>query len=167
MVRKMLPKLLYAYVPESFGIVDLEGAKGLPDRIRSQCESIKCAHELSGTYRNHIAQMVDEINQLHPKLEEDLVDALSTLPPILNATRTAEADLLSTMVEASLIKLSLIRTRTHISLYGHASPSRPQANMTRALATAIGKLRAKQRTQEEEEHELDAQLAASSRTWHA
>ena len=58
------------------------------------------------------------------------------------------------------MKLSLIRTRTHLALYGHTSPNRPQATMGRALAAAVEKLRTKERAQVEEEDELDAQLIA-------
>ncbi|EPS94561.1 hypothetical protein FOMPIDRAFT_1081423, partial [Fomitopsis schrenkii] len=138
----------------------LQNASELPERIRSQREAVERERHLADTYREEITQLVQDINQLHPTLDEELIDALSTLPPILNATRTAEADLLSTTIEASLMKLSLIRTRTHVALYGHTSPSRPQATMGRALSVAVDKLRTKQRAQADEEHELDAQLAA-------
>ncbi|KAH9839877.1 uncharacterized protein C8Q71DRAFT_855184 [Rhodofomes roseus] len=138
----------------------LEAASQVPDRIRAQGESLERERKLSEMYQEHISQLVSEINQIHPRLEEDLIEALSVLPSILNDPRTAEAALLSTTIEASLIKLSLIRTRTHVALYGHSSPSRPNATMSRALATAAERLRAKQRTQEEEERELDGQLAA-------
>ncbi|EPS92753.1 hypothetical protein FOMPIDRAFT_1109404, partial [Fomitopsis schrenkii] len=80
---------------------------------------------------------------------------LRCLPPILNATRPAE-----TTIEASLMKLSLIRARTHVALYAHTSPNRPPPTMGRALTTAVDKLRSKQRAQVDEERELDAQLAA-------
>lgn len=108
----------------------------------------------------HICLTRDRATQLHVELEDDLIDALSTLPPILNARSTAEADLLSTTIEASLMTLSLVRTRTHLALYGHTSPSRPQASMRRALAAAMDKLRTKELAQAEEERQLDAQLAA-------
>ena len=108
----------------------------------------------------HICLTRDRATQLHVELEDDLIDALSTLPPILNARSTAEADLLSTTIEASLTKLSLVRTRTHLALYGHSSPNRPQASMSRALAAAMDKLRTKELAQAEEERQLDAQLAA-------
>jgi len=63
-------------------------------------------------------------------------------------------------IETCLLKLSLIRARAHIALYGHASTSRPSATMHQALGAAKEKLRAKQRAQEEEERVLDGQIAA-------
>lgn len=98
--------------------------------------------------------------QIHPRLEEQLLAALATLPPLLDAARTAHADVLALTLEAALLKLSVLRARAHIALYGHAAPTNPRATMARALAAAQEKLRAKQRAQEDEERALDAQLAA-------
>lgn len=156
---------------------DIRDAAEFPERIRSQRDAIEDEHRLADTYSKEITQLVQDINevclrhylcpaypsdaaQLNPRLDEELIDALSTLPPILNARRTAEADLLSTTIEASLMKLSLIRTRTHVALYAHTSVNRHQATMGRALSVAVDKLRTKQLAQDAEEREIDGQLAA-------
>ncbi|KAI0717343.1 hypothetical protein C8Q72DRAFT_891529 [Fomitopsis betulina] len=139
---------------------DIRDAAEFPERIRSQRDAIEDEHRLADTYSKEITQLVQDINELNPRLDEELIDALSTLPPILNARRTAEADLLSTTIEASLMKLSLIRTRTHVALYAHTSVNRHQATMGRALSVAVDKLRTKQLAQDAEEREIDGQLAA-------
>ncbi|KAH9905517.1 uncharacterized protein B0H18DRAFT_909078 [Fomitopsis serialis] len=159
-LKNSLLSITAYYEDAETGAESIEAASSLADRIWSQRDSIERERKLSETCRDRISMLVDEINQIHPRLEDDLVGALSTLPSISNAARTAEADLLSTTIEASLMKLSLMRTRMHIALYGHSSPNRPDSNMNRALATAMEKLRAKARAQEEEERELDGQISA-------
>lgn len=138
----------------------VESAFTLPERIRARKEETSRQRSILAEHRGRVQTLVTQINEIHPRLEEQLLAALATLPPLLDAARTAHADVLALTLEAALLKLSVLRARAHIALYGHAAPSNPRATMARALAAAQEKLRAKQRAQEDEERALDAQLAA-------
>lgn len=137
----------------------LQKATELPHEIQSQRKRLA---EQRAELQAHYARtetLVQDINEIHPRLEDILANALKTLPPVLNAARTARTDVLAMTIETCLLKLSLIRARAHTALYTHASPTNPAATMPRALAAAHAKLDAKRRAQDEEEHALDRQIA--------
>lgn len=100
------------------------------------------------------------VSQIHPRLQKQLVHALTTIPPPLNKKRSAQDDLLSTTIETSLLKLSLLRAQAHQSLYGYRSDVRnPETrNMVTALQTAHSKLQKEALKLDEEERRLDRQL---------
>ncbi|EED80927.1 predicted protein [Postia placenta Mad-698-R] len=153
-------RLLTTVIEESDEKTRIESAFTLPERIRARKEETSRQRSVLAEHRSRVQTLVTQINEIHPRLEEQLLAALATLPPLLDAARTAHADVLALTLEAALLKLSVLRARAHIALYGHAAPSNPRATMARALAAAQEKLRAKQRAQEDEERALDAQLAA-------
>ncbi|OBZ73559.1 hypothetical protein A0H81_06027 [Grifola frondosa] len=136
----------------------LETAIRLHEDIEHQKNRISKQENELQDYQKRIQHLVAEINEIHPRLEDELTNALLTLPPILNASRTAQYELLATTIETSLLKLSLIRARAHSALYGHTSPKNPDATMSRALAAARDKIREKERAQEREEKVLDEQI---------
>ncbi|KZT10086.1 uncharacterized protein LAESUDRAFT_471873 [Laetiporus sulphureus 93-53] len=160
-LKKTLCAMQEYYSDECAGNAEeqLRLAYALPERIRAQQERILQERSAVQDAQAQIHQLVTEINEIHPRLQEQLVEALTTLPPLLNETRATQADVLSATIEASLLKLSLIRTRAYNALYGYISRSDPDCTMNNALLAAHEKLFAKQREQEEEERALDARIA--------
>ncbi|KAK0457738.1 uncharacterized protein EV420DRAFT_475802 [Desarmillaria tabescens] len=104
-----------------------------------------------------------EIREIHPLLQEELVQSLRKWPPILNSQRQAHHDFLATTIETSLIKLSLIRARCHKLLYGFRDDV---DDMPSALMTMHSKLTEEESALEEEEAELDHQLHEYHRLLH-
>jgi uncharacterized protein YlxW (UPF0749 family) len=84
---------------------------------------------------------------------------VATYPPEIHKRRSASNELLAARIEASLIKLSLIRARASKALYDHRSPKNREATMAQALSAAHTKLKADARKMKEEEAALDRQLA--------
>ncbi|KAL1941124.1 hypothetical protein VTO73DRAFT_7336 [Trametes versicolor] len=150
----------------------LQSASQLPDRIRHQRAALTQQHTALQTHRAHVLQLVEQINAAQPALESQLVTALSTLPPHLRATRTAQADVLAATVEAALLKLSLVRARAHRALYSFPSSSsstlpgpasskpNPAKTVGDAVAAAHGALRARAAAQDAEMGAQDGQIAA-------
>ena len=61
-------------------------------------------------------------------------------------------------LETCLLKLSLIRARTHESVYGYSSTTHLDATMEKALGALQEKLAEKRRQQDKEERELDERI---------
>jgi hypothetical protein len=91
------------------------------------------------------------------------VRALTEYPPALNSSRSASNDLLAVTIETSLLKLSLIRARAHITLYGYALPTKPEVNMAQSLSVAFKKGKEDERRLIEEDRALDHELDEYSR----
>ncbi|KAI0743459.1 hypothetical protein C8Q80DRAFT_839699 [Daedaleopsis nitida] len=108
--------------------------------------------------RARVIQLVEKINQAQHTLESKLVDTLTTLPPHLQATRVAQADVVAATIETALLKLSLVRTLAYAALYGHEHPQKPDATVAQAVRAAHEKLRDRQRAQEDEMQRLDRQI---------
>ena len=98
------------------------------------------------------------ISKIHPRLQAELVRALTEYPPVLNSTRSASNDLLAVTIETSLLKLSLIRARAHIALYRYTSSTKPDINMAQALFAASKKAEQDERRLAAEERALDREL---------
>ncbi|KAI0073269.1 hypothetical protein K474DRAFT_1686279 [Panus rudis PR-1116 ss-1] len=130
----------------------------LPESIASQEATISALNNEAKVLRSRLVSLVDEINEVHPRLEKELLTALETLPPILEAERGARYDVLSLTIETCLLKLSLMRARMHQTVYGYTSPKKPDATMARALEAVHHKLQKKREEQEREERELDRQI---------
>jgi hypothetical protein len=62
-------------------------------------------------------------------------------------------------IEASLVKVSLVRAQVLELVYNYSSPKNPELHMRRALSAAHAKLKEDERELEEEEHKLDRELA--------
>lgn len=84
--------------------------------------------------------------------------ALETLPPLLETERSARYDVLAVTIETCLLKLSLMRSRMHSTLYGYKSTKNPEATMSKALNAVHKRLKQKQKEQNNEERELDRQI---------
>ncbi|KAG6852171.1 hypothetical protein C0991_002483 [Blastosporella zonata] len=95
----------------------------------------------------------------HTHLQADLSSLIAKHPPRLNKRRAASTELLAARIEASLIKLSLIRARATQALYDHRSTKNPDTSLAQVLAASHTKLRADEKKMREEEAGLDRQLA--------
>ncbi|KAI0641934.1 hypothetical protein C8Q79DRAFT_929482 [Trametes meyenii] len=155
----------------------LQSATRIPDEVRRRQDALTQKRARLTECRAQVLRLVEQINESHPALEAELATALETLPAQLRATRAAHADVLAATVEAALLKLSLIRARTHRAVYGLAIPpssgssssnlaaSRAAGSQkTRTVADAVAAtheaLLARQRAQAEEMRALDGQLEA-------
>lgn len=83
---------------------------------------------------------------------------LTTIPPQLHATRSAQADVIAATIEAALLKLSLVRARAHRALYGHALPSSSDGTVSRAVTATHNKLKERRRLQDVEMQKLDKRI---------
>ncbi|KAE9399964.1 hypothetical protein BT96DRAFT_919738 [Gymnopus androsaceus JB14] len=131
----------------------------LPDQIHRVLEDIVSLEaDLSSSWSS-AADLITRIEQLHTRLQSDLLDAISTIPSTLNEKRMANDALSAATIEASLVKLSLLRAQSHQKLYGFASGTNPDsATMTSALSIAYAKLKDEARDLVEEEKALDLQI---------
>lgn len=95
---------------------------------------------------------------MHEQLQTELIEAIEKLPPILTAERSAQYDVLALTIETCLLKLSVLRTKTHNAIYNPHPSENSKANMLHALHTYHQRLQSKAKAQETEEAALDAQL---------
>ncbi|CCM06788.1 uncharacterized protein FIBRA_09088 [Fibroporia radiculosa] len=163
--------------PDGDGLLGF--ASGLSDEIRARQKRTFGHESLVRDQHERIQKLVGQINAVRPRTAENkgirifelfvrsryiqvggkLLDALTTLPLLVNATRAVQADVTAISIEAALLKLSILRSRAHIALYGHSSYKAPGDTMNQALAAAHNKLRVRERAQENEEHYLGAKFA--------
>ncbi|TCD61783.1 hypothetical protein EIP91_007961 [Steccherinum ochraceum] len=137
----------------------------LASEIHSQKQRTQETRDTISTTRRNISSLVNEINEIHPRLESNLLALLTAHGPGTHAQRTLRAEVLANTVEACLLKLSLLRYRSYSALYGFSSSSdegeggEGERSMTKALTETHTLLRRKDVAQREEERELDRQLA--------
>ncbi|KAJ8521710.1 hypothetical protein ONZ45_g1604 [Pleurotus djamor] len=149
--------------PEGSTPDDLET---LPSDIQSLKEEItiyKC--EVDAT-RRRIAELAQQLNEVHPLLEEKLLHALDVIPGTVHKQQTAEANLQAATIELGLMKLAYLRSRVSQAIYGVMSSGETGSGstMSEALERANAKLKADARRMDEEERELESQLAAYEQT---
>ncbi|KAJ3862822.1 hypothetical protein EV359DRAFT_65333 [Lentinula novae-zelandiae] len=154
----LIPEFLGDTWP-TLGDVDIP----LLDQIHKEIEDIASLEsELSSTWSSSI-DVISRINELHITLQTELLDAISTIPPALNKKRKADNALSAAVIEASLVKLSLMRAQSHQKFYGYVSKTQPDATMIKALSIAQDKLRDEADDLLEEERALDSQIEAYAR----
>ncbi|GAW08150.1 protein [Lentinula edodes] len=135
----------------------------LLDQIHKEIEDIASLEsELSSTWSSSI-DVISRINELHITLQTELLDAISTIPPALNKKHKADNALSAAVIEASLVKLSFMRARSHQKFYGYVSKTQPDATMIKALSIAQDKLRDEADDLLEEERALDSQIEEYAR----
>ncbi|KAJ7672682.1 hypothetical protein B0H17DRAFT_182311 [Mycena rosella] len=108
---------------------------------------------------DRIEQLIRKIHQIHPRLQQRLAFAVTKFPRNMATRNSANNDLLAMTIEASLVKVSLVRGQTHNTLYDYRFSKNPEFNMKRALVAAHAKLKEDERKMEEEEGALDRELA--------
>ncbi|KAM5532359.1 hypothetical protein V8D89_013953 [Ganoderma adspersum] len=136
----------------------IRSATELPDRIREREDALARDRATLQECRTRVLRLIEEINKAHSELEEKLVAAFTAIPPQLHATRSAQADVIAATIEAALLKLSVVRARTHRALYGHALLGDTSATVARAVTAAHAKLKERQRAQDAEMQKLDRQI---------
>ncbi|KAG7444344.1 uncharacterized protein BT62DRAFT_995372 [Guyanagaster necrorhizus] len=135
----------------------------LTQRLRENSEKNGAIREEADNSHRRIEKIMGEIREMHPLLQEELVQSLRKWPPVLNSQRQAHHDFLATTIETFLIKLSLIRARCHQLLYGFKDDGNDMAS---ALMTMHNKLTEEESELEKEEAELDRQLHEYHRLLH-
>ncbi|PIL24991.1 hypothetical protein GSI_12878 [Ganoderma sinense ZZ0214-1] len=136
----------------------VRSATDLPALIRERQDALARDRATLQECRTRVLRLIREINEAYPALEEQLIEALTVIPPQLHATRSAQADVIAATIEAALLKLSVVRARAHRALYGQALPSDPRATVARAVTAAHAKLKERQRAQDTEMRKLDRQI---------
>ncbi|KDQ19035.1 hypothetical protein BOTBODRAFT_126892 [Botryobasidium botryosum FD-172 SS1] len=115
-----------------------------------------------------ILELVEQTNEIHPRLQESLALILKTYPPILRANRSIYHDLLSLTIETALLKLSLMRSTTATSLYNYtpsadAASSQPSRTVSQTLARIHARLSERKLQMDAEEAALDERLESYTR----
>jgi hypothetical protein len=80
------------------------------------------------------------------------------LAPAIIGRNAVNNELLVMDIEASLVKISLIRARVQHALYNYQSHKDPELHMAHALSLAYGKLKDNERQMEDEELRLVHEL---------
>jgi len=99
------------------------------------------------------------INQVHSHLQRRLKEAFDTLPPPSNSKGASFHGLLAAKIEASLLKLSLVRARLRSSLYDYTPSSDSSTSVGDAVKKMDKKLKHKLRNLQSEEDSMKKQLA--------
>ncbi|TFK51769.1 hypothetical protein OE88DRAFT_1658378 [Heliocybe sulcata] len=149
----------FYWVEEELSSEELEQRREtLPDELSSHLDRICRGEEELAAKQEKIINLVEELHKIHPRLHERLADLLSDYSAPMHKKHLATHDLLASKIEASLLKLSLIRAKAHADLYGYRLPKNPEATMAKALSAAHERYTAEERKLEEEEEQLDKQL---------
>ncbi|KAF7370673.1 CBM1 domain-containing protein [Mycena sanguinolenta] len=127
--------------------------------IQTRLDKIETSETEAGNAYDRIQLLLETIQEIHPRLQQQLTHALEKIPPEIESRRSASNDLLAMTIETSLVKVSLIRAQVLELVYGYSSPKDSELNMRDALSAAYTKLKEDERKLEEEELILDRQLA--------
>ncbi|GLB41769.1 hypothetical protein LshimejAT787_1003690 [Lyophyllum shimeji] len=134
-------------------------AWALPEDIRNYKASVDSTRSEANTSYARIEDLIDQLVQAHSQLQASLSRVIATYSPEFHSRRGACNELLAAKIEASLIKLSLIRARATRALYDHRPSKTRDATLAQAVSAAQAKLKADARKMTEEEAALDRQLA--------
>ncbi|KAJ6591654.1 hypothetical protein DFH09DRAFT_1137605 [Mycena vulgaris] len=127
--------------------------------IQTQLSRIETSEEAGDHTHDQIQKLIQEIQQIHLRLQQRLSFAVTKFPRDLTTRNSASNDLLAMTIEASLVKVSLIRAQALKTMYNYHAPRKPELHMKRALTAAYAKLKEEERQMEEEEGELDRELS--------
>ncbi|KAF4610563.1 hypothetical protein D9613_006876 [Agrocybe pediades] len=109
----------------------------------------------------HATQLAEEITQKGKDLSAKLTRATDTIFPLHDAARSASVDLFTAAIEASLIKLSLMKEQTKKNLYTYRPRSTLEQelpNMAQAVSTAYASLKEDEKKIKDEAASLDREL---------
>ncbi|THH14636.1 hypothetical protein EW146_g5728 [Bondarzewia mesenterica] len=133
----------------------------LPDNIQIALAALDGENIDLQRRRSRVERLVMDIDEIHPHLQASLADALQSLPSISEDQLTARTSLLSTTLETTLLKLSLLRARFRNSIYNASSTSRTAAigpSLAIALKNAFTKQSEEESSLIDEEARLDGIL---------
>ncbi|KAJ7043534.1 hypothetical protein C8F04DRAFT_722039 [Mycena alexandri] len=143
---------------------DSHGTMGTSSRdllhdIQTRLEKIEALEADGDAASERIMRLLQRIHEIHPRLQQRLTYALERFPTEMESRSAASDDLLAMAIEASLVKVSLVRAQALDSVYNYHSQKNPELHMRRALSAAHMKLKEDEREMEEEERKLDRELA--------
>ncbi|KAJ6581417.1 hypothetical protein B0H19DRAFT_505765 [Mycena capillaripes] len=127
--------------------------------IQTRLGKIETSETEADNAYDRIQLLLQAIEQIHPRLQQRLAYALQKFPRDIESRSSANNDLLAMTIEASLVKVSLIRAQVLELVYNYSSPKNPELQMRHALSAAYAKLKEDERELDEEEHKLDHELA--------
>ncbi|KAJ7623282.1 hypothetical protein FB45DRAFT_925162 [Roridomyces roridus] len=127
-------------------------SENLVQDLEQMIQQIRVSEAEEDKAQLRIENLVQDLNEIHPRLHQRLTSALQKIPADLSALDTAQTDLLSMQIESSLVKISLIRAQVSRTLY--------TPRMNEALSAAFKRLKEEERAMEAEERKLDMELAA-------
>ncbi|KZT27872.1 hypothetical protein NEOLEDRAFT_66838 [Neolentinus lepideus HHB14362 ss-1] len=130
----------------------------LPDELNSHLDHLHRDEEELSSRQGRIQNLVGELHKIHPRLRSKLSTLLSNYSIPMRDKHFATQDLVSSKIETSLLKLSVLRAKAYADLYGYHSSKNPEATMTKALSAAHERYTAEERRLQEEERKLDRQL---------
>ncbi|KAJ3971822.1 hypothetical protein EV361DRAFT_949357 [Lentinula raphanica] len=133
------------------------------ERIREEIENIASLESELSSSRSTVTGLITRVNKLHTTLHKELLNAIATIPPSLNDEHKARNALLAATIEASLVKLSLMKAQAHKEVYEFVSDTRPEATMMNALSNAYGRLKSEAECLMDEEQVLDSQIEEYTR----
>lgn len=96
--------------------------------------------------------------QTHTRVHDKLRIALETIPQATNNKNAASHALLSSTIEASLLKLSLVRARLCSALYDYSAESDPSHTIAGAVNSMEKKLKLNLQKLDAEEADIKARL---------
>ncbi|KIM44504.1 hypothetical protein M413DRAFT_442475 [Hebeloma cylindrosporum] len=140
------------------GIKDENISSIIPEALQVYKDELSTARGAIVTGSNRIVALILEISKMRESLEYELKQAISITLPTLETTRTASIDLLAATVEASLVKLSLIKARSERSLYNQQFNGKDDNTMAHAIVAAHGALKRDEQEMKAEANSLDRQL---------
>ncbi|KAJ3751948.1 hypothetical protein EV360DRAFT_56082, partial [Lentinula raphanica] len=132
-------------------------------RTREEIEDIASLESELSSSRSTVTGLITRVNELHTTLHKELLNAIATIPPSLNAEHKARIALLAATIEASLVKLSLMKAQTHKEVYGFVLDTRPEATMMNALSNAYGRFKSEAECLIDEEQVLESQIEEYTR----
>ncbi|KAJ7760483.1 hypothetical protein B0H16DRAFT_574409 [Mycena metata] len=143
---------------------DSDGTTGSSSRdlvhdMQTRLEKIKGLDADGDPASERIVRLLQRVHEIHPRLQQRLTYALERFPTEMESRSAANDDLLAMAIEASLVKISLVRAQALDLVYNYHSQKNPELHMRHALSAAHTKLKDDEREMEEEERKLDRELA--------
>ncbi|KIJ55244.1 hypothetical protein M422DRAFT_23853, partial [Sphaerobolus stellatus SS14] len=130
----------------------------LSEDLERDVSSMKDKEEDLCSKLENVLQLYAENSTLHNHLESNIQKAFQSIPPVISAKNSASHDLLAATIEASLLKLSLVRARLRSSLYDYSPMSAAEATVLDAVRVMDKKLKHKRRKLEAEEQDMKKRL---------
>ncbi|KAJ7180593.1 hypothetical protein C8R46DRAFT_1069939 [Mycena filopes] len=133
-------------------------SRELCDVVQIRLERIEASEAQGDAASERITRLLQRIYEIHPRLHQKLTYAMEKFSPEIQSRSAANDDLLAMTIEASLVKVSLVRAQALEAAYNYRSP-KDSSRMRDALSVAHAKLKQDEREMQEEEGELDRELA--------
>ncbi|KDR80554.1 hypothetical protein GALMADRAFT_222151 [Galerina marginata CBS 339.88] len=133
----------------------------LPEAIERCKDEIESLRQEIKKMSRRLTELITKITQNHEGLDLELKQARTTTFPPHDVARSASVDLLAATIEASLIKLSLMKARSERTFYGHQSnqnEAQERCDVAQAISTSYTVLKEDEKHLKIESNSLDQQL---------